>query len=200
MGDVYSVEVLGVVAGQPCASVLHFEAAEDTVADPVVVCRAILAAFIGAGGAGTYQGEYLAACPENYFMKGVRCRRISAGGGPNVASSVDNLAGDRAGNADVSGVGPVILWHCQDATDKWVTGKMFVPGVSVDDVAENVFSDALLVAASGLAELWTTPIGAGPEGPFTQVIWSPTLSVGLVIISDSISLKVGTQRRRYVPL
>lgn len=200
MGDVYSLEVLGVVAGQPCASVMHFESAEETTPDPVTGSRKLILAWIGAGAPGSYQAAYLDMTPENYFMKGIRARRISAGGGPNVAVSVDNLAGERPGNADVSGVGPVVLWHAQQAENKWVTGKLFVPGVSVDDVAENVFSDALLAKLQAFGEIVFTPIGVAPEGPFTQRVWSPTATLPLEILSNSNSLKVGTQRRRYVPL
>lgn len=200
MGDVYSVEVLGTIAGQPCASVMHFEAAEDTVADPVEVAAELLEVFHGGIVAGTYLGEYLNMVPENYVLKGTRARRISAGGGPNVAHPADNQPGERAGNADVSGVGPVILWHCQDSGEKWVTGKLFVPGVSVSDVAENVFSDTLIAACDTFGQLWTDPIGVAPHGPYTQKVWSPTNTIALAIIAESTSAKVGTQRRRYVPL
>lgn len=200
MGDVYSVEVLGVIAGQPCASVFHFEAAEETVPNPIEVGAELLAAFHGGIIAGTYVLEYLKCVPENYFLKGLRARRISAGGGPNVSMPADNQQGQRTGNADVSGVGPVGLYHAQDSGDKWVTGKWFVPGVSIDDVEENVFDDALTSQISIFNNLYTDPIGAGPHGPYTQVIWSPTNSVALEIIAETVSLKVGTQRRRYVPL
>jgi hypothetical protein len=200
MSDVYTAEILGVIAGQPCASVLHFQAAEDSVEDPVEVATELIAAIHGGIVAGTYLKEYLDMVPENYTLKGIRARRINNTGGPNVAMPANNEAGNRTGNADVSGVGPVILWHCLSDGEKWVTGKLFVPGVSVDDVAENVFSDTLLAATGTFGALFDTPIGAGPHGPYAQVIWSPSQNLPLDIISHSNSLKVGTQRRRYVPL
>lgn len=200
MADVYTCEILGAIANQPCASVLHFQAAEDSVEDPVVVATELIAAVHGGIVAGTYLKEYLDMTPENYVLKGVRARRINNTGGPNVAQPADNEPGNRAGNADVSGVGPVILWHCLSDGEKWVTGKLFVPGVSVDDVAENVFSDTLLAACGVFGALFDTPIGAGPHGPFAQVVWSPSAVEPLTIISHSNSLRVGTQRRRYVPL
>jgi len=200
MGDIYSLEVLGVIAGQPCATVLHFEAAETTVPNPIEVAKELIARWQDEPVAESYINAYLGMTPENYFMKGLRARRISAGGGPNVAEPIANFPGLRDGNADVSGVSPVLLYHCQTPGDKWVTGKVFVPGVSVEDVAENVLATALVTKIKVFGDCWETPIGAGPHGPFTQVVWSPNDSAALEIISNSVSAKIGTQRRRYVPL
>jgi len=200
MPDVYVAEILGAILGQPCASVLHFEGVEDTGENPIEACDALIEALDPAGGAGTYVRLYLEMTCNSYIMKGIRCRRIATGGGPNVAQPIDNQPGERTGVSDYSGPGPVILWHCQDTGSKWRTGKLFVPGAATADVTANVFAEELVDACNAFGDLFGTPIGAGPHGPFTQKIWSPTDTASLTIISNSVSAKVGTQRRRYVPL
>lgn len=198
--DVYVAQILGVVAGQPVASVCHFEGQEEIGENPINGAKALNDALGPVGTAGHWLNTYLKACPENYFMKGVRTRRINNGGGPNVSLAIDNQPGEREGNADVSGVGPVLLLHCHETEEKWATGKVFIPGVSISDVAENVFSDDLRDAVLALGSLTTSDLGEGPIGPFHWCVWSPTLNQKLNIIDYSMSLKVGTQRRRYVPL
>lgn len=198
--DVYSCELLGVIAGQPCANVLHFNSSEESGENPVQAAKELITALGSPAAAGSFLADYVKCLPENYFLKGVRARRINNTGGPKVSRPFDSDPGERPGLADVSGFGPVGLYHAQEADMKWVTGKVFFPGCSISDVAANVFSTALVDACTTFLEHVEDVLGAAPIGPFGQVVWSPSTSTMLLVVDWSVSAKVGTQRRRYVPL
>lgn len=198
--DTYEVSFLGGICGQPVANVLHFTGAATSDPNPIPACEALLTLIGDGTGAGSYSKLYLDCLPVNYTLLGTRCRRINNGGGPKVANVFTPAVGTRTGDSDVSGIGPVGLWHGNFLAGPWRTGKIFFPGVSTLDVQNNSFTTSLKTAILAFIELWEVPLGAGPLGPFIQVIWSPKNSEPVTILEESISLKVGTQRRRYVPL
>lgn len=196
--DVYSVSILGSVSGQPVANVLH--AVDDVTgdADPIAGAAALNSGLLA--GMGVID-KYLDCLPENYEMKALRTRRINNTGGPNVTSP-NVAAGTRAGFANVSGVGPVGLFHANAAGGEveWRTGKVFFPGVSSADVDNNIFVDTLITDIYEFLNGWRTMAIAGGGHNFSGCIVNTLDGNPLQIMAVGVSLKVGTQRRRYVPL
>lgn len=198
--DVYSVTFFGNVAGQPTNNVLHFANDQVAAANPILVANEIMDALGDGTVAGTYTKEYLDCLPDNFFFLGMKCRRVNNGGGPTVSRVLANVPGNRASSADVSGVGPVGLYHAPLVGGVWRTGKIFFPGVSIDDVSLNAFTGTLITAIQVFLALAEVALALATAGNAIQVVWSKLAADGLTILDTSNSLKVGTQRRRYVPL
>jgi hypothetical protein len=190
--------IVGVANGQRVCNVLHFEAGVDTDPDPLAEAIALADAWsVPMGG----QDLYLSGLPESYGYIGVRIKRVNNGGGPTYTRT--NLAaGNRAGNADFSGAGPVGLLHCDGGAPEpeWHTGKIFYPSVSIEDVENNIFVEALKNAIIAFITTLMAGIGIGAPGPFKLGVLKRSTGTFLSPIGNSVSGKVGTQRRRYLPI
>lgn len=198
--DLYSVVLFGGICGQPVNNVLHFNGSETGAANPVQGGKD-LNAYLGDGtGAGTYTKLFLDCLPQNYTLLGLRARRINNGGGPTVTTTFTPIVGNRVGDSDVSGIGPVGLYHGTPGLGVWITGKIFFPGVSNADIANNSFVDALRDAIGDFLDLSLSAAGPGPNGPWQQQINHQADNTAINILDYSVSKKVGTQRRRYVPI
>lgn len=196
--DVLQVTLVGVANGQRVANVMHFESAVEDSPDPLALALDFATAWHLPGGG---RELYLDCLPDSYGYIGARIRRINNTGGPTYTRT-DLDAGTRAGSADFSGAGPVGLVHSNagGGAVEWHTGKIFFPSVSIDDVSNNIFVDALKAAIIAFIQTLMDGIGIGPNGPFKLGVYNRTANVFRPGLGNSVSGKVGTQRRRYIPI
>lgn len=199
--ETYEVQLHGGIVGQPVYNILHFQLDELAIDNPVLAARALLDELGDGTGAGEYTKLFLDCLPENYFLLSTRARRITSGGGPTVTKTFPIIPGNRTGDSDVSGIGPVGLYHAPGAgVENWKTGKIFFPGVSTVDIANNSFTDSLKTAILAFLDLAQTVLALDGGRTAQQKIWSRIATLAIEILAQSISGKVGTQRRRYLPL
>lgn len=198
--DMYVATLFGGICGQPVNNVMHFVSTETAGLNPVTGARHLNAAIGDGTVAGEYSTLFLDCLPSNYTLLGIRSKRVNNGGGPTVTTTFTPIVGNRAGVSDVSGIGPVGLWHAEPTPGKWVTGKIFFPGAANADITDNQFAPALRAACELFTGLSQSTFGVGPIGPWQQVLNHQPGNTVVTILDDSVSKKVGTQRRRYVPL
>jgi len=192
--DVALLEILGSVAGQPVANVIALQSDEADNANPGQQAKALIDIWLA-----TANVAYLACLPDDYSQHGFRARRVNNTGGPSAAlPNADN--GTRGDNAIASGTGPCIIGSYFDTLD-WKSSRLFIPGVAVGDLVGNVFDAALIAAVNTFKAFLIDPLPADADGHvWTPGVWRRTAGEFSLLVSNSVSLVVGTQRRRYRPV
>ena len=144
--------------------------------------------------------KYLNCLPEDYKGSSMRCRRVSAGGGPTavaLASEWESQVGGRTGHISSIQANPLIIWIPTVTPNK--VGKTFMPGVSEADIDEMLLSADLITAYNDFIEYFTNPISLSADTIQGSVLRKAT-HVGDIIDAGRISPVIGTQRRRLHPV
>lgn len=192
----YQVVIAGTLAKQSVANVLNFEL-EQGDNDPVQMATALGTALQVA-----FLDAYVACLPVSYVMTSLKLKRVSLPGGPTVVVifGPTDFNGQRTGKVSTTSAGPVILAQGVRTT-KFLTGKIFLPGVSETDIDENVFTGALLTVLNAFIDVLKVPITlAGGLGEAEYTLYDRKLKVNYAATNYKVSLKPGTQRRRLVPI
>lgn len=192
----YSVVLAGVLGNQSVANVVNFTMSEGD-GNPVDQANALLTALDG-----DYLEAYAACLPVAYHLTSAKCKRTSLPGGPTVVKifAPTDYPGSRTGEVSTTATGPVILMQGVKGL-RYVTGKMFMPGVSETDIAVNVFTSGLIGVLNTFISVAEEVISlSGGAGNATQTIYDRVLKTSTDPENWKISLKPGTQRRRLVPI
>jgi len=138
--------------------------------------------------------------PEDVELLGYKGRRIRPTGGPTIVSLASGIFGTRSGNFSASSTGPCIIAGYQREDETWRTGRIFLPGVSEDDIEENKFSAGLIDALDDLYE----ELSVEQTGPVLALSWEygifsrvdETFSGAETLTTSG---RPGTQRNRLKP-
>jgi len=192
--DVFQLIIGGNVAGQPVENVLHFTNG-GTLTDPINQAVELNDAFEE-----DVMDAWLDVLPENYAIMGTKAKQVNNGGGPTVAKIQPAFTlGHRVGNADTSAVGPVLLIPYQNGP-RWFTGRIFLPGVSQEDIDNNQLDAALITAIGALNTILVAPFAFGAGTNFEYGIYLSDADVFKDADAISISSKPGLQNRRLRPV
>jgi len=193
---VYSAVIAGVLGNQSVANVLNYVLTEGD-GDPVALAEALIDALE----AGLFD-SYCDCLPVAYKMTSVKCKRVSIPGGPTVVRIMGptDHVGTRTGEVSTTAAGPVILSQGTNGV-KYLSAKIFLPGVSETDIAVNTFTAGLLTALTGFKDTLEGELPlAGSLGAANYIIYNRTLKTWIDVSNTKISLKPGIQRRRMVPI
>lgn len=196
--DILQLQLHYEVGPQPGMNVLHFQmvtSAPDP--DPDSIAFSCIGGFVT-----TLESLWMACLPEDVLLLGYRCRRVAPGGGPSVTVLANGIAGTRTGKFSAGSVGPCAVTAYQKLAGGWAAGRIFLPGVSEDDIEENKFSDPLLAALDDLYEqMLDSPTFTGnPNGAsYEYGIYSRTHNSFSGAETMTTSGRPGTQRGRLKP-
>jgi len=144
---------------------------------------------------------FMECCPAEFTLTSVRCRRIGPTGGPTAILLQAQLVqdtGQRAGTISVSSSAPLLLLLTTNRPNR--LGRMFLPGLSETDVANNVLAAGLVSQMDALGVLFrvgdVTPVSGDS---YNGVVYRRALAVGDSLTATRVSQTVGTQRRRQKP-
>ncbi len=197
--DYYQLEVRTNVAGFPMANVFHYKVVDPTNANEFEMAVALIDELAVGAGITSWLARFVRLISEDCYISNIRAKRIKVLGG-NTAEAVlqeDSQPGIRVGDVCASQVAAAIIWV--QTTEEGITGRNFIPGISIDDLENGRFTtdyqDAIdLFIGKHLVGLPT----AG--GTFLPVIFQRETSTGLAITNGYLSPKPGTIRGREQPL
>jgi len=191
VNDCYALQLFFAMPKQPAECIIHYRDELLGSANPQSDANDLLAQWQIANGA-----LFMACVPDSVTLIGIKCKRVNNTGGPNVQVPL-NVAGGRAGEMSTTGIAPVLTYPYTNGA-RWFAGRIFLPGVSEDDIAENVYDPALVVALDAYKD--ASILGfVGATRTWSPCIWSPTHSTWYGINTVSISGKPGIQNRRMKP-
>lgn len=192
----YQVVINGSLAGQYVANVLCFNV-DPGDTDPSAVTRALCAAIED-----NIFPSFLDCLPVSYHITSIKAKRVSAEGGPTAAIvyQASDYPGTRTGEVSTTAEGPVLLSQAF-RTPRWVTAKIFLPGVSETDITANVFGTTLLAKLDAFATVLQDDFVIGDAiATGKYAIYRKSDKSAVVPTNFKTSMKPGTQRRRLVPI
>jgi len=205
--ETHEVVISGILAGQFVQTVVHFRLNNPSPTDPYQASRDMALACVDTNG---FVTAMMNSLPADYAGTSVRVKRVDSGGGPTaivLAGAWTEAAGQRAGNISSAQVAPLIILIGTDNPNR--TGRIFLPGVSEDDIDEMVLSAALLLEMDGLITNFITP-GTTPNLsiPYDGAIYRraapnavpPRVESTDLVANGYISPKIGTMRKRLTPV
>jgi len=196
----YETVFSGILAGEFVQTVMHWDLNEPGSPEaPFQVAKDLGTSLASAGG---FIDKFTAALPTDYTMKSVRTRRVSDSGGPThivLQAAINAPEGQRAGDVQAAQVCPMMIWIPTTSPDK--TGRTFMPGASEADIDEMQISSDLITA---LEDMIGGFIAGGTTDvlsiPYVGCIWRRGTSAADVVADGYVSPRIGTQRRRLVPV
>lgn len=198
--ETYEVVTSFIIEGQYAAIVNHFTGEEDGTGDDFLRAQHLVDALIG--GAPDWPLNLAACLAEDCFISSMRARRVSAGGG-NTAVRVfatDDYPGSFGGECEPQQVAGCVIWVSSSLSVQ-ATGRTFLPGVSESATENARFNAAYLAAVQAWVDGWIAGVAVTgfTAGMFMSIFNRVTLAAH-TISYGYVSPKVGTQRRRLVPV
>jgi hypothetical protein len=197
MSDVYQLNIVGSVAQEYVENILHIESNVTGSHTPAEIAADVIQAWMT--GAET---PYVNCLPMDYILAGYRCKRLAAfGGGPTVTLPRSGITGGRGANSVTSGQSPLLVFPVTvmgNPKRHNVTGKLFLPGIALEDIIGNVLQASLVTAIQTLAGVMVGLLTGG-LGTYQYGIYSAAGGFVAPTVGNP-SLLVGTQRRRLHPI
>jgi hypothetical protein len=198
----YEIIWTGTLAGQFVQTVQHVVGDEPTPTNAFETAKAIIAP----ANFDAVNDAFMGVLPSPYYLTSVRSRRVYPDTGPtaiNLAGVYNIAGGQRAGDISAAQVNPVILWI--PATDPAKLGKLFIPGVSEDDIDNMALDASLITDIVTFIDAWIAGISVSAITYFgakaIRATVSPYEVVNAIRIEyGQVSPLIGTQRRRLRPV
>lgn len=193
---VYQLNVNGNCSGEYVQNTFHYDVVEAGGATIYQYTQDLIAAWETA-----VRTPWKNALSNAYFVSSLSAKKVQSPGGPlAVTVYTPGVQGGARGNTEASGIGACILWPVFLA-GKNVTGRTFIPGVAQLDLQDNVFSVAYNTVLLTLIGALTPALTLAGTGTTAQLcIYHRQTQVNTHVAFGRVSTKVGTQRRRYVPI
>lgn len=188
-----------ICAGQYAANVLHWQLDNTGSTDDWEAARQIALDMVTPI-TGLVQ-KFVDCMPANCFASSLRVRRVAPTGGntaPILFAALD-FPGAFPAEVEISSFqesGCLILLPDSAAG---LFGRVFVPGVPEGQVINGRFSNAYETAINDLKDKIVVG-GTVAAGIYLPVVFNRTTLTGPVVQNGYLSIKVGTQDRRRVPV
>ena len=196
--NLFEVTLSGALNGQFVQNVLHVQAAPTTgTPDPFLMAASIAASVIV-----EWMPSYLDCLPEGYEFSSCRCRGVTPMPSATATAFIDtgDSSGARAGMASTYVEGPLLIFPV--TFTRPALGKIFLPGVSEEDIDYGVMVLDLRAALVALVGVLLTPQTTSGTIPvdYTFCIRKGDGTDWKVPAGGALSPTIGTQRRRAKPL
>lgn len=195
--EAYECTLSGTVAGQFVQTVFHVDY-NNTSAQPPFFAAKDIADQLSA--ASEFVQLFCAGLPDTYFATSLRVRRVGPTGGPTaivLGTAMSVAQGALGGEISSAQVNPLIILIPKTASQK--TGRIFMPGISEDEIANMVLSSGVLTAYNDLITYMvagTTIAG----GAIAFGVYRRATKVVDLLDAGYVSPLIGTQRRRLRPV
>lgn len=195
--EAYECTLSGTLAGQFVQTVFHVDY-NNTSSQPPFFAAKDIAEQLSA--AGEFVALFTDGLPGSYFVTSMRVRRVGPTGGPTaivLAGAMAQSQGTLATEISSAQVNPLIILIPTIASNK--TGRIFMPGVPEDEIADMVLSPALVTTYQALIAYMvagTTIAG----GAVAFGVMRRATKVVDILDAGYVSPLIGTQRRRLHPI
>jgi len=197
--ETYEAVLSGNLSGQFVQTITHWNVDNAGSVDPYTMAADIAAGLAGASG---WIDALMTVCPAGYTATSVRVRRISSGGGATaiiLGPAFTDSAGDRTGAIQTYQANPCVIWITTTRPDR--PGRLFIPGLSETDADAGTYASGFVTAVNSFITasiaVFNTP---GSGDPYQLVIWRRSISTHDDVTAGRLSPKIGTQRRRALPV
>lgn len=153
----------------------------------------------------TYLADVWFGClPVDYIGSSIRAQVFPTatipGSGPaaTVQTGFNGMPGGRTGSIAVTSIGPIVVMPFEVA-GKPRSGKIFLPGVTENDVNNNRLSDELLSAINDLTTILNADIAVGGSGTLRLNVYSFLEDNLFQPEGMYVSTQVGSIRKRQRP-
>jgi len=194
--DTYQLNVIAAVADEYCENILHFQTSASSSSTPAADALAVITQFRAA-----IEPLWTACLSTDWQLGGYKCKRINNTGGPTAIAPVAGVVGGYGTGSVASGIGPLITATYYDAAavkPRWRDGRIFMTGAPAGSCVGNVWQAAMIAAINNLTAIMIAPLGGALTPQY--VVWTKHTGLAKIPVSMQLSAKVGTQRRRYVPV
>jgi hypothetical protein len=195
--EAYECTLSGVLAGQFVQTVINVALDNTTPDPPYAAATAIASKMCAANG---FVEKFTSTLPVDYQATSLRVRRVSAGGGPTaifLQGSMIQSAGQRTGSISSAQVSPLVI--IIPTTNPNRTGRIFLPGVSEDDIDQMALVAGLITDINSLISHMEAG-DTSASGVFVYGVLRRALALVDPISAAYISPLIGTQRRRLRPV
>lgn len=191
--DIYALEIIYTLAGEQAANVIHLQSSSSTPAtDPGGEADQLIGAFIAA-----CETDLQSLIANDGLIAGYTCRRINNGGG-NTAVSVSGQPGTWSGASTAGQTCAVSVLGYSDGTHHRA-GRIFWPVTGQGAILENVI-DASIVNGIGTI-IGTLMAGLSVAAKTMKlVVYSRKHAVAFQVVFETVSLLLGTIRKRLKPV
>lgn len=199
MADEYYELKLGVVSqGQFALCVFNYRIANPGSADDWLVADEFYQA-LDDGGATSFLNRFRNMMSTGAFVSSIRVRRVGPTGGNTAGQTFEatDFPGTIASPIHTQQIAACLIWVSE--TTPGQTGRNFIPGMAEISLDESRWSDAFKALAALFIEKFRTGISTA-SGVFVPVIFDRVAKTGPLINNGYLSPKVGTQRRRELPV
>lgn len=192
--DVYRLVLSFRIGPNFAQTTVHFEVEESDYENPGERAKQLAGEFDSA------LGPDLRNClADNVELIFISAARVNSTRGPTGFFRPPLINGNRPSGADMPNSGPVLLFSGR-GIQRWVSGRMFLPGIPRDDVEVGVIKPALFTLLDTLAQaIHTTPLMVGGVASHL-CIWSEFTPEAIPVVSGLVSAVIGTQRGRLRPM
>lgn len=194
--NTYSLIITYNSAGQFAQNVLHYQFDDVGYATSKAASQALQTAW------DTANRTKLKQClPTDVTIVSYKGGKVSSPGGFDAFTPLPAAQiGLRAGTQSVSGVSAVFIFVPLNPAG--IRGKMFLPGVSENDLSDGIFTAAYTTALDALAgTMFDDLVLAGGGTPTARFgMWRNTGKVFTQMSAAFLSRNPGTQRRRMRPV
>lgn len=197
MAGTYQLVLAFQGGGQIWQNVMHFELSEAGSGTPQSYAQALGDSFES-----DILPDMLNCLSGATSLRSMKTKKISGLGGPTsirlyAAGAQVGARGTPIGNTSEC----MVLTFSAFLHLKNVTGKIFLAGLADGDITENSFATALIGAAQAFQITLTTTLTlAGALGDANYTIYNAETGTNAIPTGSSISTRIGTQKRRLLPV
>ena len=184
------------IQGQFAANVIHYRFEDGGFNSTFAAANALIQRFIA-----VCAPAWKLVIPSAVTLKSVKAKRVSAVGGFEALQLyAGGTVGSRGGTLGVAALSPLVIQF--EAANGTRRGKVFLPGVTDGDCEFGQLTAAYRTAlVAQVGTMFSVLVLTGGGGPTANpVIYHRLTHQGFTISNFGVSLTVGTQRRRQVPV
>lgn len=193
----YEVVIAAHIAGQYVATVLHTKCTIATPVNPYLTALLLIQNIDTAG----LLEKWLDCLPSPYKVTSLRARKVGSGGGVTavlLASDLSATDGTRGSAVSTSAINPVLT--LVGVTDVNSPGRVYIPGVAEDDIAENLLSASLIGSMQAFGVEFDAGGSLGGADVWVGGIYRRAINTVDTIAGTQVSPMIGNQRRRMKPI
>jgi hypothetical protein len=194
--QIYALNVNYNAGGQFCTNIHHYSFDDGGFPTTASAALALITAWIAA--------DFTALrniLSTHVTIISAKANRITNGGGFEATDQFSSSnTGNRTGNLQAAGIGPVMIWYPQ-ANGK-ARGRTFVPGISETDCLDGIMTSAYktVLATWASTMLAGFSLVGGTNPPATFGLWSRKTASFTPFAEASQSDMIGQVRRRQLPV
>lgn len=195
-GKLYEVTLTGGLNGSFVQNILHAQLTTSSDADPFIFAVAMALAVIG-----DWVPTYLDCLPEGYTFSTCRVRGLGADASATANGYISGggSIGTRAGTCSTYVEGPLLTFPV--TFTRPVLGKIFLPGITEDDVDYGVIESGLRTALGTFMTniIADNSVTGTVTGTYNYCVTNAAKDDWKIPVAGTISPTIGTQRRRAKP-